>query len=521
MKSIVPLLAILLSTSAYAQSNYHTNVMDNPYGIYESIYELPWDQSQLIQVKKEFFSSPQFHAVYTFETISNEWSSPYYIPFCADISSEPFFLDDGVLVTGTTPLNGIECVFFDGTNVVEFDLNVGSGDSDPIVSALGEQIFIIGNDGNARQLYEFDKINHTVTKITNSPIDINEVCAGWGDDIYYSTIFENTAFSQDEYALIKASLNNGTYSHATVQTLEIPFGVERNVYWNSPVVKWNKLFLVQGSYSFVNAVLSDLKVISIDDNGQVEVVHQMAQTDKNFIKLFEWDDALWTYVESSNELYVCRDAASFAQDINAGTKLISNHFVTSNGKLFLDLYIPGTDNQEIAAHYGVLQTMYTGNHMHFLMEEDEVLYLSDWKWYDSSSIVLIHTAFDGVEDIYIDQAGDHSPVRNASLIHNGEFTFMFAYDYADISVLKLTGSPSSDVEEVQLELTTFPNPVGVGEPLTLRVLRDGEVQLINSTGNLLKQLVIVNGEAQLDTSFLSPGVYFISFMNHTRRVVVK
>jgi hypothetical protein len=494
--------------------------MDNPYGEYQFLYELPWNQSQLIQVKKEVVPSPQYHSIYTFETISNGLSSPYYIPFCTDVSAEPFFLDDGVLVAGTTPLNGVECVFYNGTNVVEFDLNLGSGDSDPIISAVGEQVFVIANEGNVRQLYEFDKINHTLTKITNSPIDIDNVCAGWGDDIYYSTIFENTAFSQNEYSLIKASLNNGAYSYSTIETLAIPFGVERYAYWDSPLVKWNKLFLVQGSYSFVNAVLSDLKVISIDDNDQVEVVHQVAQTDKDFIKLFEWDDALWTYVQSSNELYVCRDAVSFALDIDSGTKLISDQHITSNDKLFLDLYIPSTDDNDIAAHYGTLQTSYSGKHIHFLTEENEILYLSDWKWHDSSSIVLIHTAFDGVEKVYIDQA-DHSPVQNSSLVHNGEFTFLFAYEFADVDVLKLTGSPSAGIDEPEVEMSIYLNPINLGDALTMRALRDGEVQLISTSGNVLKQFELTNGVTHISTSSLNPGVYFISFLNQTRRVVVK
>jgi len=519
MKAIVYLFAMLFSTGAFAQSNFYTTVMDNSYGEYLSLYELPWDQSQLVQVKSEYVPLPQAHSVYSFETISNGLTTPFYIPFCADISSPPLFLNNGILATGTTPLNGVECVFFDGTNVLEFDLNQGAGDSDPLISQLGERAFVLANDGNVKQLYEFDKINHTMTKITNSPIDVNAVCAIWGDDVYYSTVFVNTTLNQTEYALSKASFQNGSFTYSEVQSVAIPIIVDRFVHWGSPVVKWDKLFITQSNQSSVSGVLSDIEVLSIDENEQVELVHQMAQTEFDYVKLFEWDDALWTYVQGLNQLFVCRDGASFGLDTDTGLKTLSNHYVTDNYKLYLDLSIPQSENHEIVALNGMLQTIYTGVHMHILMEDNDIVYLSDWKWYDSSSIVLIHTAFDGFEKIYIDQAA-HSPVANASLIHNGEFTFLFAHDFADIDVLKLTGSPSANIEEQEVSIGVFPNPISQGHAIFVESENGGVAQILSSDGKLVKSFEIVPGVNEIETSSINSGVYILLFENRAHRVVV-
>ena len=148
-----------------------------------------------------------------------------------------------------------------------------------------------------------------------------------------------------------------------------------------------------------------------------------------------------------------------------------------------------------------------------------MVYFSDWIWYDSSSIVLIHTAFDVVEDIYIDQA-DHSPVHNASLVHNGEFTFLFSYAFADIDVLKLTGSPSAGVNELSIDFSAYPNPLSSGESLFLRTDIDGVGEILTADGKVIKQLNLSHGTNVIETSSLSRGVYFVSSMNHTHRIVV-
>ncbi|PHR28179.1 MAG: hypothetical protein COA38_12570 [Fluviicola sp.] len=519
MKSIFYIFAILITSGIYAQSNYVSNVMDNSYGEYVFLYELPWDQSQLIQIKKEVVQSPSFQLIYKFETISNGTSTPFNIPFCAEVSTEPLFLDDGILATGTTPLNGVECVFFDGINVIEFDLNQGNGDSDPFLTVVDDRVFIIANDGNVKQLYEYDQVAHTVTKITNGLIDVKNVCASFGNDVYYSVEYANVSAMQFEYNLYKASLNIGVYTYSNIHSVDIPFGPSRYFYWRNSVNKDGKVFLTQESISFTSGELSDLKVISIDQNDQVETVHQVLPTEKDELKLFEWDDAIWAYVYYQNELYKSTDGLSFTLNVDSGLKLITNHHVTENNKLFLDLYIPVSDIHEIAAHYGILQTIYTGDHLHFLLEDNGVVYFSDWIWYDSSSIVLIHTAFDVVEDIYIDQA-DHSPVHNASLVHNGEFTFLFSYAFADIDVLKLTGSPSAGVNELSIDFSAYPNPLSSGESLFLRTDIDGVGEILTADGKVIKQLNLSHGTNVIETSSLSRGVYFVSFMNHTHRIVV-
>lgn len=519
MKKFFYLFILLVSSGLHAQSNFVSTVMDNTNGEFTFLHELPWDQSQLVQIEREVVQLPEYHSIYHLETISNGVSTPFYIPSCADISTEPVFLDDGILATGTTPSNGKECVFFDGVYVIEFDLNLGSGDSNPYLRLVDDRVFIFANDGNTRQLYEYDKAAHTVTKITDSPIDVKNVCATWGTDIFYSTEFVNTPSSQTEYILHKASLINGVYLSYVVHMVNVPFGSLRYLFWEYGHVKFGKLFLSQEDFSYANGVLSNLKIISIDQNDQVEIVQEIVPTEDDGLRLFEWNNDLWSYVSYSNELYKSTDGVSFSLDVDSGLKKIANHYITGNNKLFLKLYDPVMQTHEIAAHYGTIQTIYAGDHLDILMEDNEILYLSDWNWSDSNSIVLIHTAFDGVENIHIGD-GNHPPIRNASLMHNGEFTFLFTYGVNDVDVLKLTGSPNAGLNDSQIELSISPNPIGSGNLLTILSKKVGKAKLVNASGRILKQFNIEIGENQLNTSFLSQGVYFLSFMNRTQRIVV-
>lgn len=518
MKTLFYIFSIFFVAGSFAQSNYYQTVMDNSDGDAAYLEKSPWNQAKLIQIT-EVFDQNSNHLFYNLFEVSAGVSSQISIPSCSEILSKPTFLDDGILVTGETS-SGVECMFFDGISTTVFDLNSGIGDSDPSVHVLENRVFIIANDGGYDQLYEFDKITHTLTSITYGASSVFAVCAIWGDVLYFSTKDFNSMTSEFEFKLISVDFSGSLPSSSIIREISLPMNPLKEVYWDSPQIKWGKLYLTEDIYSLVPAAATDLKIISIDQNNQVIEVHQDSELTDRVSELFEWDDALWTYGGSASELYKSTDGISFSQDMDFGSKSIKDHHVSENEKFYLIMNTASASVEETSRYNGSIQTLGTGKSFTFLREGNDVVYLSDWDFSDSSSIISLHTNYDVMDVIKIAYAS--FPVKaQATIMFENEFNFLFRFGQADEDILKLTGSPSAGIDETQIDLSVHPNPINSGNNLIIRSNTDGHAVLTCSDGRLMKQFEIGVGDTQLSSDFLSPGVYFISFQNRTQRVVVK
>ncbi|MFK7786524.1 MAG: T9SS type A sorting domain-containing protein [Crocinitomicaceae bacterium] len=517
MKSLLYFFALILSSGIYAQSNYYQTVMDNSDGDAIYLEKSPWDQSKLIQITRVFDQNSN-SLVYDLFEVSSSVSSPVVVPSCSVITDKPTVLDDGMLITGETS-SGVQCMFFDGISTTVYDLNLGTGNNNPTVHVLEDRIFIIASNFGTEQLYEFDKVAHTVQSLTYGTSSVFEVCAIWDDALFFSTRDYNSTTSQFDYSLIKLDVSGSFPSSSIIRTISVDMNPAKRVHWSFPQIKWGKLYLTEDILSAVSSAASDLRIISIDQNDQVDEVHQDLQADNIISQLFEWDDALWTYGGNRTQLFKSTDGVSFSQELDLGSKSISDHHISENNKFYLIMNTASASVDEISAYDGTVQTIGTGKILRFLREDNDVVYLSDHNIPDSTSIVLLNTNYDVLDVIKIAYAP--FPIRaEATIMFENEFNFIMIFGQADADILKLTGSPSAGADELEIEMSTFPNPINAGDVLEMRALRDGEVELMSTSGNVLKRLEIINGEAHLDTSFLSSGVYFISFGNHTQRIVV-
>ena len=149
------------------------------------------------------------------------------------------------------------------------------------------------------------------------------------------------------------------------------------------------------------------------------------------------------------------------------------------------------------------------------------MYLSDCIEYDSSSIVLMYTNMDVVDEVKM-QPVFNSPYVNGAVTFNGLFTFLFGTGDSinDYDIYQLTGSPSTGVDELSVNLRLYPNPIEAGETIYLETNGDGTGKISASDGRLVEELDFEVGVNEINTSSLGSGVYTISFKNHTHRIVV-
>lgn len=519
MKFFYLILILFLSQGAFAQSNYVSTYLENPVINAFELHSLPWDETRLYQYTRNNGSG---YEVFTIDEVAFNALSPVIPPLCSEILEVPQIIDDGLLIVGSTA-SGKELLYFDEVNSTVFDLNPGAGDSDPLVYTMNDRVFIVAFNGTTEQLFEFDQVAHTISQITNSSIPVQSVCAVWGDDIFYRLKFEDVANGADDYHLMKATLNVSSYVHDTIQSISIPSTPNRMVDWRSPQLFQGFLYFMTVNVQINASTTSSFPVglISVDANNQVSTSSLVLPISDGEFLIVQWDGKLGVYSDLHEFFYSSTDGLNFQSDlVPVDGRLVESH-VSENDQLYFT-WLDNTGLREILEFDGGFQSKFAGEHLHFLSEHDNILYYSDYIQFDSSSIVLVYSNIDVVDEVKVYFAF-HPPIMNASTMFNGLFTFLFGSENGfadDNDILQLTGAPSAGMEDITVESSIYPNPISSGDELFLESNSDGTGKVLTSDGRMLTTIKIHPGTNRIDTSLLTSGVYFISFKNHTQRIVV-
>lgn len=516
MKSIFYAYTFFFSVSALAQTNYVSTYLDNPNIYAAQLHQLPWDESRLVQYRETVGSA---NLTYEIEEVTNSTISPVIPPQCSAINRPPVLVQDGYLIVGTTS-QGNELLYFNEVNSTVFDLNMGIDGSDPEIWEKGGRLFVIAFDGAFRQLYEFDEATHAVTQITNNSISVNSVCAVWGDDVYYSTKYVNTLTGLDEYTLIKAAPTSGAYSHTFIQNIHIPSSMDHQVDWKSPQLMWGKLYMAAVDASVYINNSNTMGVMVVDPNDQVSAANITLPNFVGEFYLVEWDGKLVVYSPGHDQMFISSDGTSFSSvDVPVNGRLVECT-VSENDQLYFICMYPD-ESREIFQYDNGFESKYAGDHIHFLSEQEGVVYASDFVDGDSSSILLVYTTMDVVDEVKMHPTF-HSPYYNSSLMYNGMFTFLFGTDsvYGEHDIFQLTGSPSAGLDELTNDVIVYPNPVQSGAPVFIETDGEGEARLITVEGQQMTQYDLVPGTNTIDVSTLPSGVYLILFDNRAHRIVI-
>jgi hypothetical protein len=509
MKTTLTIFFTIVFTIVNAQSNLYSTFVDNSnQKLTLHLEVLPWNSNELCQVNKSVYPVNN-RFVYSMDIISTGNPESFSIPQCLEISERPMFLNSGILFAGKTASNGYELMYYDGISTTIFDINVGNADSDPIIYVFEGGAYFTAVVGGIRQAFRFDESSLETSQLTNETRDISSLEGALGEVLYYTTSFYNTGMTlyENEFKTVELT---GSYNSILIRSFNTVTG--QSVYWTKPIEKWGKLFFLEAAYYFnANDNSSELRIFSIDSNGGTNLVHnqdQISTSISSLPRLFEWENKLYFY--NKTELFSCASDENFSIESTSLSGTFARHTISENGKLYIVLEHLNDTQDVVEYENSNWNLLYSGRDIHFLLENDNMLYLSDYAWQDSSSIILLNSIGNNVIKVNI-KVGAHSPFIDAALIYNDRFTFLFTLNEDenewDTDVLQL--ATIANVQSRELHIGLYPNPILSGTHLNIETNQSGKYQLLSYDGKLIQVGEIYEGKNKVQLAQINPGMYLL------------
>ena len=510
------LFIVLLAFGSSAQGPNHTVRAINNSDAPIELQVLPWDSTQLIQVNR-MYNSQTLEFEYWMDNVTSGTPVSFYVPLVSQLSGIPIFTENGILAAGVGLTGGMELHYFDGATVTSFDLLPGPDDSDPRLTNFGGDIFVIATDTlNTRLLYKFDESTLGLTQISSSiqGTNVTSVAGVINDTIYYTIEFDTP--TDRMYQLLKAHWNGNNYVSNVNRAAGVPINSEYFYYWSSLIRKWDRVFMTESKLStdFQDTIEHSVVIEGVGGYQPYTVPNILNGNQYNY-RLFEFQDKIYAYLPGFDTLrsysqYISGFPVGLEVDFISQNEAFLEHYVSENDQLYFKKMSIGNTNEVALYSGGTMQPLFTGNDLHFLMENDGIAYLSDnLVPVDSNKVILLNTNGNFYEVKKI-EVGEHSPVNNASLIYEDKFTFLFttagnSHVYQLNTDLDLLGLP----EPSQVQLSLYPNPVYSGQ--TLNVSSDQELQgvIMNCLGQEVMPVELKSGESAIDIGDLSTGVYML------------
>lgn len=510
------LFIILLAFGSSAQGPNHTVRAINNSDAPIELQVLPWDSTQLIQVNRMVnMQTSQYD--FWMENVTSGTPVNFYVPLVSQLSGIPVFTENGILAAGEGLTGGMELHYFDGTTVTNFDLLPGPDGSEPRILESGGDIFVIAKDTlGSRLLYKFDESTLGVTQISSSiqGTNVTSVAGVINDTIYYTIEFDTP--SNRMYQLLKAHWNGNNYVSNVNRAAGVPLNSEYFYYWSSLIRKWDRVFMTESKLSadFQDTIEHSVVIEGIGGYHSYTVPNILNGNNYAY-RLFEFQDKIYAYLPGFDTLrsysqYISGFPVDLEVDFISQDGALLEHYISENDQLYFKKWSSGNTNEVALYSGGALQPLFTGNDLHFLMENDGIAYLSDnLVPTDSNAVILLNTSGNFFEVKKI-EVGEHSPVNNASLIYEDKFTFLFttagnSHVYQLNTDLGMLGLP----EPSQAQLSLYPNPVYSGQTLNVSSNQELHGVILNSLGQEVMPFELKSGESAIDIGDLSSGVYIL------------
>jgi hypothetical protein len=191
-----------------------------------------------------------------------------------------------------------------------FDLNPGIDGASYIgINNIEGEIFFNANDGIGFQAYKFID-GTTVEQITFSTAFVAGVSAAWGNAIYYSEQTFDAVLSTYTFSLKKAFWNGIDYDYSVIK--DVGVGIGYQCFWGAPMIKWNKLFLSEVIIDYQQLFPNTYRVISVTDTDVATTLHDTVTIENSTVNIFEWNNDVYFYLSSQNEIYRSQDGLTFS-----------------------------------------------------------------------------------------------------------------------------------------------------------------------------------------------------------------
>jgi hypothetical protein len=520
MKKTFTLIAVLFTFSISAQVADYYHDGDEPN--VQVLFEFPTDPSRLLQCR--YVPGTGQFLEYSLEEITNGVLSQITVPSCTQITSLPIEVAGGLVFSGLTQNNGNELFFFDGVNSNMFDLNPGIDGSSYIgINNIDGEIFFNANDGIGFQAYKFID-GTTVEQITFSTEFVAGVSAVWGNAIYYSEQTYDAVLSTYTFSLKKALWNGIDYDYSFIKDVEVGIGYQ--CFWGAPVIKWNKLFLSEVIIDYQQLFPNTYRVISVTDTDVAATLHDTVTTENSTVNIFEWNNDVYFYLSSQNEIYRSQDGLTFSVEETLTGGDVITQMKIADGKVFFIVSNFANITSELVRYDGTFTSIHSADYLKISIDNNGLLFVSDFNFNtDDLYIHYITISNDALNSVFVGD-GNVSFYEGGALFFDDKYTFIFdnyGGGNASSDVLQILGIASLD-EVAVTSVSIFPNPILIGGAINVEVDIQSHYQLLTVEGKIIQSGAFAQGGNSLqfgEGEGMVSGTYLLVINNAPYRIVIE
>ena len=525
MKALFTLFFVLASYSATSQvyqlSQLHENNDFSPI----HLEVLPWDNSKLIQINRNFDTLGNYFT-YNMESIIAGMATSFNMPNCDIILSDPMFTQGKVFCAGTNSNLGNELFMICEDSSYVYDINPGSQGSYPEIEKIENVVYVTAEVNGVRQLFYLHNATHELIQITEGNNNISRACGRFNGDHYYQKQWTDLVNDAQVFELIRREYDQGNWNEVILESISIPTGdfvLGKEVKWKGGYTLNDRIYFNEHiGADFIQNNWNDYRILSYTSSNQQGVHGALYQTSPYAgVKMAGKINEVFYYRVGGDTLFSTQFNPDFSPSFISLTGTIEEHWM-SGSSLILRRKI-SVDSSDIMNMSWVPSSLYANTHLHFLKAYGQYIYLLQ---HDDATmmntVVVIKTFLGGgniIEEVPVNVA-IHAPYDDAALMYDGFFTFLSS-TISSNNIYQLADGPQAQLHEQSIdEINVYPNPVQSGEEISVISKRNQIAQFVSLSGEIIKEINLVKGDNKIDISSFEAGTYLLKATEEMHRVII-
>lgn len=516
MKSVFKLLFSSLFASVSTAQNqanlvYSPTVLHN--GALIQMVNHPVNPNKLILLEESGFWPLKSYFPYEYDGSTGISASPIS---GSDSLSTPFtVIPSGLIFGGYNATIGNEPIFYNGQNSFSYDINQGSGSSDPVFFFLDGRTFFVAFNGTSRQLYEFIGAN-TISQISNETNAlVTQVIGHRNDEVYYLTVF------QDSIKQLKKAVYNGV--NYTSNTLRNKTGIW--YYWKYFGEAGNRAIFEENSISYYSGEQDLVRVFSVDNSTGNQLV--MQEDSSVIANISSWSSVVHdglNYLYRGTELKYTTDGVNLNLDQTIVDQVFTAHFL-KNDELYYITHTLSDSNKLFKYSNNGLSLIYSGRHLHTSIVNQMEVYLTDLGYSHMSKYIRLSENDEIIWWNIIDSSVHPHVINDATMFQNKPYflwngTGLSPNFLGNMDIYKIDDFLSLEERKTSIIQSVFPNPVMKGEDIIVHCANKGSFRLLDGIGNVISAGQLELGKNRISTYDLSTGLYLLQSDEGSLKIIV-
>lgn len=505
-KRYLTIIAAIAVSITQANAQTATQIYDHDSSDLTQLFNMPYDESRMLVASGPAGLFGENH-YYEFDEPNSQLIELTFNGV-DEILSLPTMYEDKIFFAADLSGLGVELSAYDGTSTYFFDLNFGAGNSDPELISFEDDLYVIANNGTARQLFKYLGGTSFQQISEDSTYDVVQFIANRGDEYFYTTY--NAQFGR---RIKRTEDNNGSLVHSIVAPVGFQEVVEDVVMING------NIHMLSVTYSLVDA---SYRVDRIDGSGMISTNYFETGGSFSSGHLFGFDGRLLYYRTEPGFAEVL-DLSTFGQpateiDLNPSLyNYISGHAV-QNGKFILygEAFIV-----DVSTGFVLLFDNEAQIQANKAYQSDDGVYLYEINTTsgDPSGVIEVNMNTAQIEKYTVSTQGAFMNISSPMVLNNGNIKFIFSNTETLYSSDIYSFAPLLSLNELEEEaLIVFPNP-SVNGDVNIELASHDKIVVASLDGKIVQT---VQGFTGINSLHLKEsGVYIIRAKGKSQKVIVQ